>query len=298
MRGVGVGMAKLPYMQFYPGDWLLDTHVLSPATRGIWIDILSLMWREEPRTGTLEYTVPGWCKRLRCTDADLRTAVLEMEMENVCKIVKDEGKDFVRFTSRRIARDEKLRKANRLYVANHRSKAPCKVVVHAVQDVSKGENQNQSHISESEIRSQKSYSEEEKKEKTTLSSSSELDDMPPPRNYRADAREVLAFLNAKTGRQYRPVESTIAMIMARLKGQNLETEVDVQTCKSLIAKKVRDWNTDEKMAKYLRPETLFNRTKFESYLGELNLCAVQNVTKPCSMKQPAAPVDGDLLPSL
>lgn len=40
--------------------------------------------------------------------------------------------------------------------------------------------------------------------------------------------------------------------------------------KTVIDKKVDQWRSDETMAKYLRPETLFNRTKFESYLNELS----------------------------
>jgi len=42
----------------------------------------------------------------------------------------------------------------------------------------------------------------------------------------------------------------------------------VQDCKGVIARKVREWQDDPKLAKYLRPETLFDATKFESYLGE------------------------------
>ena len=98
------------------------------------------------------------------------------------------------------------------------------------------------------------------------------------RDFMQEAREVLQFLNLKSGRQFREVDSTLRMIAARLKGQSEKTAVDIQACKTLIAKKVREWGADEKMAKYLRPETLFNRTKFESYLGEVSLCTVQTVT--------------------
>jgi hypothetical protein len=93
---------------------------------------------------------------------------MEMETENICKIMKDECKDSVRLTSRRIARDEKLRKANRLYVAKHRSKVPCKVVVHDVKEVCKGENQNQSHISESESESEVRKEEEKRRPRVSL----------------------------------------------------------------------------------------------------------------------------------
>jgi hypothetical protein len=37
----------------------------------------------------------------------------------------------------------------------------------------------------------------------------------------------------------------------------------------VIAKKCREWLHDEHMNEYLRPATLFNRTKFAQYQGEL-----------------------------
>lgn len=145
-------MAKLPYMQFYPADWLLDTIMLSPQSRGIWIDILSIMWRAEPRTGVMEWTVDVWCKRLRCTTAQFRLTVEEFELERICDVVKDACKDIVRFTSRRMVRDEKLRVNNKLYVGKHRSKIACKTDVRPMKGACKGENQSQSHISESKER--------------------------------------------------------------------------------------------------------------------------------------------------
>ena len=40
-------MAKIPYMRFYPGDWLSDPKVrrLTWEQKGIYIDMLSLMWK-------------------------------------------------------------------------------------------------------------------------------------------------------------------------------------------------------------------------------------------------------------
>jgi uncharacterized phage protein (TIGR02220 family) len=83
------------------------------------------------------------------------------------------------------------------------------------------------------------------------------------------ALEVLTFLNAKTRRHFRGVDKrnrptpNLKFIMARL-----ESGVSVQDCKTVIARKFRDWAPDDKMRSYLRPETLFNATKFEQYLGE------------------------------
>lgn len=78
------------------------------------------------------------------------------------------------------------------------------------------------------------------------------------------AREVLAFLNSKAKRNYRPVEANLELIVARLR-----SGVEVQDFKSVIAKKCREWLGDARMSLYLRPATLFNKTKFEQYLGEL-----------------------------
>ena len=84
------------------------------------------------------------------------------------------------------------------------------------------------------------------------------------RDYRAESKLVLAFLNEKTGKKFREVDVTLDLITARLK-----SGIDVQTCKTLIARKVRDWTPKPEMQPYLRPETLFNKTKFETYLAEV-----------------------------
>lgn len=83
-------------------------------------------------------------------------------------------------------------------------------------------------------------------------------------SFKSQAIEVLQFLNEKTKRAYRPVDSNIKLITARLK-----SGVTVLDCRQVIAKKTREWKGNEKMAEYLRPATLFNATKFEQYVGEL-----------------------------
>ena len=75
---------------------------------------------------------------------------------------------------------------------------------------------------------------------------------------------ILNFLNAKTGRHYKPKKVNIDLIVARLKEGATEEEL-----RKVIAKKVREWTGDATMAVYLRPATLFNRTKFAQYEGEL-----------------------------
>lgn len=75
---------------------------------------------------------------------------------------------------------------------------------------------------------------------------------------------IINYLNEKTGRNYGlKNKSTTDLMRARF--NEGRTVKDFQT---VIDKKVKDWLTDDKMNVYLRPSTLFNRTKFENYLNE------------------------------
>lgn len=77
-------------------------------------------------------------------------------------------------------------------------------------------------------------------------------------------KEVIDYLNQKAGTKYR---STTAATK-RLVGARLKEGFTVDDCKKVIDNKVTDWLNDEKMKNYLRPNTLFQASKFESYLNE------------------------------
>ncbi|SOY56834.1 conserved phage C-terminal domain-containing protein [Cupriavidus taiwanensis] len=79
-----------------------------------------------------------------------------------------------------------------------------------------------------------------------------------------DAEQILAHLNAKANRDYRPVQSNLKLIRARLKEGATPAEM-----RAVIDLKVAQWARDPKMAQYLRPDTLFNATKFAQYVGQL-----------------------------
>lgn len=93
---------------------------------------------------------------------------------------------------------------------------------------------------------------------TTLSGNP--DDAPS----RPQALEVLEYLNTKSGRNYRAVDVNLDLVLARLK-----SGATVAQCKAIVDAKVTQWGEDQKMQEYLRPGTLFNRTRFEQYLGQL-----------------------------
>lgn len=78
------------------------------------------------------------------------------------------------------------------------------------------------------------------------------------------AKQILNHLNEQASRSFKPVDSTMRLIRARL-----SEGATVEECKAVIDFKVADWLDDKKMSQYLRPETLFNATKFAGYLGQL-----------------------------
>jgi len=96
---------------------------------------------------------------------------------------------------------------------------------------------------------------------STPSTGASLTIIEPPVNHQA--RDVLDYLNLKAGKNYRPVPTTCKLIAARL-----AEGATVDEMKAVIDAKVADWH-DGDMAKYLRPETLFNATKFAQYVGQI-----------------------------
>lgn len=82
-----------------------------------------------------------------------------------------------------------------------------------------------------------------------------------PEGYHVHARVCLHFLNEKAGKHFRETDSNLKFISARLS----EDGVDVDGVKKMISRQCSKWRGDPKMQDYLRPETLFNATKFDSY---------------------------------
>lgn len=78
-----------------------------------------------------------------------------------------------------------------------------------------------------------------------------------------DSIAVLHYLNLKAGSSYRTVKANLDRIASRL-----AEGATVDDCKRVIDAKCLEWSSDAKMAKYIRPETLFCDKKFWQYEGE------------------------------
>jgi uncharacterized phage protein (TIGR02220 family) len=88
------------------------------------------------------------------------------------------------------------------------------------------------------------------------------------------ARRILEALNRASGRQYRPTETNLGFIAARLAEGD---PVDEAGCLKMIERQCIRWK-DSAMAEYLRPSTLFGKENFDSYFAARN--------EPVNMSEP------------
>lgn len=95
------------------------------------------------------------------------------------------------------------------------------------------------------------------------------------RLYKKYALKVLNYLNEmRPGKTpFQPVIVNINLIINRMKELMELLEIDIQEatdfCTRIICWKQREWGTDSERRKYLRPKTLFHKTNFHQYFGDL-----------------------------
>tara|TARA_R110000803_G_scaffold43701_7_gene93047 strand:+ start:4763 stop:5530 length:768 start_codon:yes stop_codon:yes gene_type:complete len=116
---------SLPWMKFYPSDWLSDAGVRGCplAARGLWIDMLCLMWASPQRgyllhpsgTAVLDQELAGMVGE---TPGNVRRGLESLDRIGVLSRT-DEGVAY----NRRMVREESARVATRGRVVKHRSNA-------------------------------------------------------------------------------------------------------------------------------------------------------------------------------
>lgn len=75
-------------------------------------------------------------------------------------------------------------------------------------------------------------------------------------------KEIVSFLNEKTGKHFKECKETERLINGRI-----SEGYTVEDFKKVIVKKCREWKDDSKMTAYLRPSTLFAPSHFDEYLN-------------------------------
>lgn len=85
-----------------------------------------------------------------------------------------------------------------------------------------------------------------------------------------DAKSIVDYLNEKTGKHFRHCDSNLKLVKARFREGHSEHDL-----KNVIDLKCSQWGNDEKYFEYLRPATLFNKEKFNQYIGEVGVTPPQ-----------------------
>lgn len=221
---------KMPAMQFYPADWRKDLAVqaLGYFERGVWFEMLCLMHESSERGVLLLNGIPMPDEVIaRLLGLDNQTFNQALTKLLTYGVAKRRDADNAIFSKRMVA-DEKICQIRR--EAGKRGGNPALL---------------------------KQIPTTRDKQNPTPSSSSSSSE-------NKDAAEVLAYLNDKAGRNYKPVPANIGLIAARLR-----EGATADDCRKVVDAKVSAWLGDAKMGEYLRPATLFNATKFAQYVGEL-----------------------------
>lgn len=84
--------------------------------------------------------------------------------------------------------------------------------------------------------------------------------------YHKDSRTALHILNEASGKHFRETDANLTVISARLR----EPEVTIDGVRVMIERQCKRWK-DTPQSEYLRPETLFGKTKFDGYYAAKDL---------------------------
>jgi len=101
-------MAELPYMQFFPTDWLADTRMITASTKGAWIDTIAHLWNA-PTRGTMTATAAEWGRLWGVEAGEVETIISDL---GKVAGIRREGFSLTIY-SRRMVRDEIERERSR-----------------------------------------------------------------------------------------------------------------------------------------------------------------------------------------
>lgn len=102
----------------------------------------------------------------------------------------------------------------------------------------------------------------QKQPKTTKNEQKQAPNPNPNPNPNPYIKDILSFLNEKTGRHFKESKETERLINGRI-----NEGYTVEDFKKVIEKKCKEWKDDSKMASFLRPSTLFAPSHFDEYLN-------------------------------
>jgi uncharacterized phage protein (TIGR02220 family) len=267
-----------PSFQFYHGDWISNAKLrrCTHEEKGVWIDILCLM-ADSDEFGVIRWPLKDLAQAVGAKQSILhsliRKGVLKgADEQQTCEAfvyvprsgrkdgdpvtLVDEQEGPIWYSSKQV-RDDHVARARAAYartqggITQTPKAAPIPPFGDGTGDVLPSPSPSPSPSSSK-----------------ALSGKPDL----AARERTQQAKAVIDFLNAKTGKNYQHVDANLKLVCSRLK-----EGATVDDCRAVIANRFRKWNGDPKMEQYLRPATLFNATNFAQYRGELTDASPQEL---------------------
>lgn len=117
-------MSKLPFVKYFPADWLVDTRTLTVAERGAWHDLCCVIWIKS-KDGSLTMSLAEFACLWNVPEAEAQAILEGLSAKGVCnasvtEALREYGK--VTVTSRRIERDKKELNNNAIRQRRYREK--------------------------------------------------------------------------------------------------------------------------------------------------------------------------------
>jgi len=110
----------MPWFKFFPAHWATDVALskCSPATRGIWMDLLCSMYADGDK-GVVSGTIDQLARMTRCTPQEIRVAVDELKNSDTADVTECNG--VVTLENRKMKREFKTRNSTKTRVQKHRN---------------------------------------------------------------------------------------------------------------------------------------------------------------------------------
>ena len=133
---------KMPFMQFYPIDWSIDTRILSLSARGAWLELIMAM-HVRGRISSISGTLQRLAGLVGCSEKEMASVLKELKENNVADIVTEMKRDcngdvtekfgdcsdnvteVITITCRRLQRAENERDTIKERVQKHRAGIDC-----------------------------------------------------------------------------------------------------------------------------------------------------------------------------
>lgn len=245
-------MAMAGYTKLFNSILLSTIWREDDKTRILWITLLAMA----DKNGIAETSLPSLADAARVSFEDCEAALLKLKSPDKHSRTKE-------FEGRRIEEcDGGFRLLNHSKYRSKMSSDDRREYNRVKQSEWRAENVKKLSASVKKVNDSKSQS--------RLSAHTEADTEAKADTYSPESRVALHWLNEKSGRKFRESESSLSVIQARLN----EPDVEIEGVKKMIDRQCDRWKGTPQ-EEYLRPETLFGKTKFDNYYAAKDL-PIQN----------------------